>query len=235
MMVMFSNTPLHCENYDLLEKPEGGWDLSCWLDNKILLKEKNPLINLPYVVDGDNVISQSNACFTYLGRKLNMMGASPEEMSECEQLLCECMDLRNKVTGFAYGGDGSTSAKESFFHGISSKNGQLEKLEQWLVKKSRHPCFFVGDRASAPDFHIWEMLDQLQVMAVVGLQSLFPRLSEFHSLFGSLSENSRYLSSALAALPLNNKMAVCGSKPSGAVYQAGHGEECAWHGTSGLY
>lgn len=36
------------------------------------LKAKNALINLPYVKDGDLLVSQSNACTAYLGRKLGM-------------------------------------------------------------------------------------------------------------------------------------------------------------------
>ena len=38
------------------------------------LKQLNPLINLPYLIDGDVIVSQSNACFTYLGRKFDMLG-----------------------------------------------------------------------------------------------------------------------------------------------------------------
>ncbi len=53
------------------------------------LKEKNPLVNLPYVVDGEVVVSQTNACLAYLGRRLNLWGATPLEEAECEQLLCE--------------------------------------------------------------------------------------------------------------------------------------------------
>ena len=50
---------------------------------------------------------QTNACFSYLGRKLDLWGQTPQEHSYCEQLLCEVYDLRNKMTGFAYGPDGS--------------------------------------------------------------------------------------------------------------------------------
>ena len=71
---------------------------STWLSvKKPALKAKNPLINLPYVVDGEVVVSQSNACLSYLGRKLGLWGGNEAEVSLCEQLLCEIMDLRNKV------------------------------------------------------------------------------------------------------------------------------------------
>jgi len=41
------------------------------------LKVKNPLINLPYLTDGADasiVVTQSNACLQYLGRKLQLYG-----------------------------------------------------------------------------------------------------------------------------------------------------------------
>ena len=51
MMVLFhGGYKLHCENYDLLDKPEGGYDASAWFDKKPALKEKQPLINLPYII-----------------------------------------------------------------------------------------------------------------------------------------------------------------------------------------
>ena len=51
MMVLFhGGYKLQCENYDLLDKPEGGFDASAWFSKKPELKEKHPLINLPYII-----------------------------------------------------------------------------------------------------------------------------------------------------------------------------------------
>jgi hypothetical protein len=79
-------------------------DLSEWFSQKPALKEKNPLMNLPYVIHGDRVITQSNACFSYLGRQLGLWGKTEDEVTDCEQLLCEIMDIRNNAVKFAYGG-----------------------------------------------------------------------------------------------------------------------------------
>ena len=70
---MYSGTPIHCENYDLMDKEGGGYDASAWFGVKSPLKEKNALINLPYVIDNDIIVSQTNACLSYLGRKLSMV------------------------------------------------------------------------------------------------------------------------------------------------------------------
>lgn len=89
MMVLYAGCPLNAVNYDLRPKDGGGWDGSAWFDIKPDLKAVNPLINLPYVQDGDVLVSQTNACLSYLGRRLGMWGNNPAEEIECEQLLCE--------------------------------------------------------------------------------------------------------------------------------------------------
>ena len=43
-------------------------------DAKHALKAKNSLMNLPYVMDGDVVVTQSQACLQYLARKLGLYG-----------------------------------------------------------------------------------------------------------------------------------------------------------------
>ena len=63
------------------------------------------LINLPYVevhdADQKIVVAQSIACMTLLARELDMQGSDRNENSMCEQLLCEIMDVRNKMVEFA--------------------------------------------------------------------------------------------------------------------------------------
>lgn len=73
MMVMYAGNPLVAMNYCCKSKADGGYDLSSWYSVKPELRELNPLINLPYVKDGDKLITQTNACLQYLGRKLNML------------------------------------------------------------------------------------------------------------------------------------------------------------------
>ena len=236
MMVLYDgNYVLKSENYDLLEKDEGGYNASEWFDKKPELKALNPLINLPYVIDEDFIVSQSNACLTYLGRKFGMMGTNPKEESYCEQLLCECMDLRNAVTDFAYSKTSQTP--QEFLKAISNKNGAMSKLELWKSSKSSSPAHFIGSTACAADFHIWEMIDQIASCSKFfndeTFMSAFPALAEFHQSFAALPQNQKYLSSALARLPQNNLMARFGATPSGELFVPG--QSCPWRRTSGLY
>jgi hypothetical protein len=53
--------------------------------SKAALIKQNPLINLPYIVDAAAdglVVTQSNACYTYLARKLSLYGATEKDAAE---------------------------------------------------------------------------------------------------------------------------------------------------------
>ena len=58
--------------YNVTEKSDDaqGWDTDAWFGPKKQLAAANPLLNLPYVMDGDKLITQSNACIVYLGDKV---------------------------------------------------------------------------------------------------------------------------------------------------------------------
>ena len=46
-------------------------------------------MNLPYVIDGDQIIAQTNACFAHLGRVLGLYGSNYAETVKVEQCLCQ--------------------------------------------------------------------------------------------------------------------------------------------------
>jgi glutathione S-transferase len=247
MMTMYKGIRLNAVNYDLATTEENGFDRSSWYtDAKPALKEQNPLVNLPYVIDNGLIITQSHACLVYLGRRLGLLGNSPAAEIECEQLLCEYMDFRNHVVGFVYAAGGNIP--EFIEKHVNAPNGQLYKLNLWLEKKygavvpsSENAIFFVGDSATAPDFAIWEIIDQFIAMAkFVGLagnplESKMPFLQAFHASFAQLPGNAHYLASALYALPANNLSAkTYGGTPSGAVWEFGMTQH-TWKGSSGIY
>ncbi len=128
-MLMYCDTPFQCECYDL-EMTTSGVNGAAWFSKKPELKAKNPLINLPYVADGDMVLAQSNACMAYLGRKLGMVDASNE--ARVDELLCETMDLRNSMTTFTY--QTKPDAAKEAAGALCSRvaEGSLAKLEAVL-------------------------------------------------------------------------------------------------------
>jgi hypothetical protein len=95
MMCMHAKVPLKAQNYTVTRGEDGNWDRSSWFGVKAGLKSRNPFMNLPYVIDGDHVVSQSNACLAYLGRRLGLWPlAGSKEENECEQALCEVIFLK---------------------------------------------------------------------------------------------------------------------------------------------
>lgn len=89
--------------YEVVQKEDGSYDRSCWFSVKPALQAKNPLMNLPYVVDGDRVVTQSTSCLTYFGRKYKLSGANDDELTRVEQILAQAMDLRNDSVRLFYG------------------------------------------------------------------------------------------------------------------------------------
>ena len=66
------------------------------------LLEMNPLANLPYFVDGDKCVCQTNAIFLYIGEKYGLGGSTPDEKLSNTQLLDEIYDVRNTMIDTVY-------------------------------------------------------------------------------------------------------------------------------------
>mmetsp|Transcript_60484 Transcript_60484/g.148399 ORF Transcript_60484/g.148399 Transcript_60484/m.148399 type:complete len:358 (+) Transcript_60484:118-1191(+) len=230
--------------YDVSEKNDAdggdiGWDKSSYLSDKAWMKEEyNPLMNLPFLVDlaSQRTIVQTDAIFLFLGRKLGMLGSNEVEQSICEQLICETMDLRNNMVRFAYAGtdgDGNVTSyeqdrsdAEKLCKGPAKRI--LDKLELYMVQKCRNDssnaspssqCHLVGDTFSAPDFHLWEMLDQFEGLCrYYKLESLLATRSHlrmFKIMFEDLPRIRGIVGDPLyqKSLPYNNPYARFGSNP----------------------
>ena len=110
----------------------------------------------------------------------------------------------------------------------SSNNGILQKLEltlQYNEKNCIDGCFLVGNKASAPDFHLYELLLQYDSLATyIQAETIFkkfPYLLKFYNNFSKLPQNQKYLMSNIGqvspvlTIPFNNKMAGFGADVSG--------------------
>ena len=99
MMAEFAGASYIARLHNVEPVEGGGFNTDDWFIPKEELKKKNPLINLPYIVDDGVVITQTNACMEYLGTKFNLMGKTTLERGECTMLLCQAKDLRDDMTG----------------------------------------------------------------------------------------------------------------------------------------
>ena len=150
-----------------------------WPALKAKLAESNPLANLPYLIDGKTVISQSNACLIYLADRFGLLGSRTEDASmkvEVEQCLCQCMDLRDDFVSICY----QNARPYSLFYAADAKHEPVwsctadegepggdvvrylsvtapmhfAKWEAWFAAKNTP--YLLGDTPSAPDFPLCE-------------------------------------------------------------------------------
>ena len=242
-MIIYAGAPLVAKIYRLIPKLENNsltYDGSEWHEkDKIILKKKNSLINLPYLQFNEGgkekIIAQSITCLTYLGKKFNMFGENTEEELQCNQLLQETVDLRNIVTRFAYThfenendelNEASTVFNQVFEH---SNAGKLQKFEHWLSKKnnSETKLFLIGNNISSPDFNLFdtlelyvEFLKYYKFVKNINSDNFFeqlgfPLVSKFFLNFKTLPKMQKYFNSILYKFPYTNKSAKFGSGKNG--------------------
>ena len=239
MVVLYSGNSLKAKNYKLQPVSKDNnltYDGSEWHDSdKIDLKKRNSLINLPYMelVDssGDELlISQSNACLSFLGRKFNMFGKNEVEVSKCEQLLLETNDLRSVISSFAYTHYENKdlekeAAKEVLIKVFQNNNaGKIQKFENWMKENQDDKNYFlINNQITIPDFNLFDILDFyvefLQYYNFVtdkNKKNIFnelgyPNISRFYNNFIQLPKMQKYLNSIFYTLPYTNKSARFGS------------------------
>ena len=146
--------------------------------DKPKLAAKNSMINLPYLIDGDTVVTQSNSCLLYLGQKLGI--DKPEFFARNHQVLDQVMDLRNDTMKIAYGPAGNPfkPALEKHMDGAAN---HLKKLEGFCAGP-----YMCGATMQSGDYHVFEMLDQHVMMCAdegvaFDLAGSYPKLTALHA------------------------------------------------------
>jgi len=216
MMCVYSKTPWEDIKYSAKQKAKGSWVAPEWeREQRPKLREQNPLVQLPYVINHSTgeVVTQSSAVYLYLGRILGFGGSTREEELANEQVLFHLYGMWMEVRDLVYPSYSSRS-EESFKasldnHFLGAIAGHYAKLEAWLRQKGT--SYFAGKKPCTADFHVWEMLDQQESMARAydfpSPVEDFPLLRVFYLRFRELPELKTYFESSDATLPINNKMA----------------------------
>jgi len=206
MSCAYAETEYESVEYEAFPKEGGGWDVSSWFDVKPGLVEKNGLMNLPYIEDGEVLVTQSNSCLMYLGRKFGQLGANEADLIAVEQVLCQVMDLRNDTTKHAYGdGDIEAECKSCLNH--------FKKIETFMTQRGTK--FSAADTITVADFHLWEMIDQHKRMAnkcgqAEGFLQEFPNMLAIYDAIRAEPKLKGYFEGPQYAIPINNKMAKYG-------------------------
>lgn len=156
--------------------------------------------NLPYYMDGDVKITQSNAILKHIARKHKLDGATEKEKAVVDMMLDQAMDLRNGIVRLCYNKD-YESLKGDYFKNIPTALALFEK-------KLENSLWFAGDKITVCDFPIYELLDQLRLMKEDSLNN-YPKLLAFLSRFEALPSLQKYMASdQFLRRPVNSKIAA---------------------------
>ncbi|KAL4226000.1 Glutathione S-transferase Mu 3 [Mactra antiquata] len=155
--------------------------------------------NLPYYIDGDVKITQSNAILKHIARKYQLDGETEKEKALVDMLLDQAMDLRNGIVRLCYNPD-YENLKVAYFESLPPN---LALYEKRLSKST----WFAGEKVTVADFPFYELLDQLTRMKPDVL-SAYPKTTEFLSRFRELKNVKEYLArDEVKNMPINNKRA----------------------------
>ncbi|XP_052832135.1 glutathione S-transferase Mu 2 [Octopus bimaculoides] len=185
------------EFVDKLYEQGDGPDFSreCWFSEKHSFGLDFP--NLPYFIDGEIKISQSNAILRYIACKHNLLGETEKDKVLVDVMENEAMDFRNGFVLLCYGPNFEAN-KPTYLKNIHTP---LKAFEEYLGKHT----WFGGEKVTFVDFPMYELLDQHKTFDSKLLEN-YPKLKDFMKKFEELPKIKDYLSSR-KKLPINNKVA----------------------------
>eukprot|EP01088_Endostelium_zonatum_P020108 TRINITY_DN7250_c0_g1_i1.p1 TRINITY_DN7250_c0_g1~~TRINITY_DN7250_c0_g1_i1.p1 ORF type:complete len:225 (+),score=41.00 TRINITY_DN7250_c0_g1_i1:93-767(+) len=195
MICEYANTPYINVAYS---------DQPTWFEvKKPELQQKNPLINLPYILDGDKTITQSNSCLEYLGRKFNLNGNTEDEQLKNNQCVNQVFDLRNSAVDFFYAPPEEFNKRiDKYFESVLN---HYNKFEKWLELNKTN--YLSANEPRTADFYLWEMLDQHELLAKDHKKPSFlekySNLTKFYQRFRELPGIQKYLKTEVANYTVN--------------------------------
>jgi len=188
--------------YEQGEGPEFSRD--SWLNEKNDLGLDFP--NVPYWIDGDVKLTQSNAIMRHLARKHDLMGKTNRERDRCDQVAEEISDFRSNFTMLCYAmltGVNFAEQAPKYVTALPEKLGPFERFlgdNKWMA----------GGNLTWADFIVWEMLEQHQ-MFKPGCLANFPKLTGYYKRFKEEPRIKKFMeSSKCFEGPVNNKFANWG-------------------------
>ncbi|ODM89120.1 Glutathione S-transferase Mu 2 [Orchesella cincta] len=181
--------------------PAPDFDKSCWFPIKESLGLDFP--NLPYLIDGDVKLSQTQAILRYIARKNGLLGADDTEAMKADLVAAEWADFNAPFVGMCYSPD---FAKLKPVYLSESLPVKLKRFSAFLGEQP----YFAGKNITFADFLMYEALDQHKLLDPTCLKP-YKNLEDFVDRIENLDRIKGFLkSSRVIKYPLNNKMASFG-------------------------
>lgn len=171
-----------------------------WFDNKFKLGLDFP--NLPYMIDGDIKITESQAIVRYVARKCGLVPTDPKSLAECEMAESVVVGIRSKFTESCYKPDfDKAKLREAVLPSFPA-------LEKFLGSRP----YLAGNDLSYVDFQLYETMDHHRLLYPDILDE-FPNIKKFMERFASQKTIAAYFKSNRYSLfPINGPMAKWGGQ-----------------------
>jgi len=200
MVLGYAKADFEDRHYECGDAPD--YDRSCWTNVKQSFGLDFP--NLPYLLDSDVKITQSNAIMRYLGRKFGLVGETEEQNVRMDMIENQAMDFRNGFTRLVYGSNASNFKEKSEQYLESIKN-VLGMFDRFLGVTHK---WFAGDKLTFVDFIMYELLDQHRLFSN-NIFDVYDNLKNFLKNFENVPEIKEFMASKKCFKgDINNKMAM---------------------------
>lgn len=181
--------------------PPPDFDKSCWLDQKYELGLDFP--NLPYFIDGDIKITQSNAILRYIAGQHDLLGKTTEEKVRVDIMAEQSMDFRIGLVRLVY----HPKFDDLLGDYLTGLKAKLSEFSAFLGERA----WFAGDNVSFVDFVMYELLDQHRDLSKASIDA-FANIAAFLNRFEKLAKIEAYMKTpTFLKAPANNKMAKFGN------------------------
>jgi len=186
------------KHYVIGDGPEYSYE--DWFKEKFKLGLDFP--NLPYYIEGDLKLTQSNAILRYLARKHHLLGTTEEEKYRCDLAAEQICDVRKRFVELCYGDD--FQSKCCVY--LANLPKELQLFETFLGGG----VWLAGANITWSDFVFWEVLDQHLLMKPDCLDE-FSALAAYHRRFMDEPSLKKFMESPKFFVgPCRGKMASWG-------------------------
>ncbi|KAI6652811.1 Glutathione S-transferase mu 2 [Oopsacas minuta] len=199
LLLEYTNTPYEEILYKQGDPPE--YDKSDWFNVKYNLGLDFP--NLPYYIDGDYKLTESNAITRYIADKNDLVGKSIEERGFVSMIENVLYDWHVAYWAVSYD-QKYTQLLEKYLISIESK------FIEPIVKILNKNIWLAGDELTYVDFIFYEIIDTHFLLLPV-LREKYPLFVGYANRFGELPAIKAYMtSSRFLKYPINSRYAGWG-------------------------